>query len=272
MGSPCSKSRDRNSNTIELPFRSTAFEHIIASMVGAILNAAGILLGGMMGLAQRKPLSEAHESSFKVGLGVFAVFYGLRLSWMSFSGSLLHVLKQLLIVLLALSLGKLTGQVLRLQSMSNRLGRDARERISTASPRSPQAANNGLRVTSVLFCAAPLGILGAVQDGLSAYYYPLALKAVMDGLATMGFVRLFGPSAMLSALPVLALEGTLALLCERFLQPMLGAHNLVDPLNAVGGLLVFSVALVILGLKKVELADYLPSLAVAPLLAWFFPF
>jgi uncharacterized membrane protein YqgA involved in biofilm formation len=30
------------------------------------------------------------------------------------------------------------------------------------------------------------------------------------------------------------------------------------------------VALVILGLKKVELADYLPSLAVAPLLTWIF--
>jgi uncharacterized membrane protein YqgA involved in biofilm formation len=32
--------------------------------------------------------------------------------------------------------------------------------------------------------------------------------------------------------------------------------------------LVFSVALVILELKKIELADYLPSLIFAPLLAW----
>ena len=32
--------------------------------------------------------------------------------------------------------------------------------------------------------------------------------------------------------------------------------------------MVFSVALVILELKKIELADYLPSLAFAPLLAW----
>jgi uncharacterized membrane protein YqgA involved in biofilm formation len=32
------------------------------------------------------------------------------------------------------------------------------------------------------------------------------------------------------------------------------------------GLLVFSVALVLLNIKKVELADYLPSLLFAPLL------
>jgi uncharacterized membrane protein YqgA involved in biofilm formation len=34
--------------------------------------------------------------------------------------------------------------------------------------------------------------------------------------------------------------------------------------------MVFCVALIILELKKVELADYLPSLAFAPLLAWMF--
>jgi len=33
-------------------------------------------------------------------------------------------------------------------------------------------------------------------------------------------------------------------------------------------MLVFCVALIILELKKVELADYLPSLLIAPLLTW----
>jgi uncharacterized membrane protein YqgA involved in biofilm formation len=51
---------------------------------------------------------------------------------------------------------------------------------------------------------------------------------------------------------------------------VLETHSLVDSVNAAGGLLVFSVALVILQLKKIELADYLPSLAFAPLLTWVF--
>ena len=90
----------------------------------------------------------------------------------------------------------------------------------------------------------------------------------MDGLATMGFVSIFGWGVMLAALPVLALQGSVTLACAQFLKPFLEAHRLVDPLNATGGLLVFTVALVILELKKIELADYLPSLAFAPLLAW----
>jgi len=73
---------------------------------------------------------------------------------------------------------------------------------------------------------------------------------------------------MLAALPVLVFQGTITLLSAQFLKPFLEAHGLVDAVNAAGGLLVFSVALVILALKKIELADYLPSLIFAPLIAW----
>jgi uncharacterized membrane protein YqgA involved in biofilm formation len=39
--------------------------------------------------------------------------------------------------------------------------------------------------------------------------------------------------------------------------------------GATGGLLIFCVALLVLNLRKVEVSDYLPSLAFAPLLTWF---
>jgi uncharacterized protein len=189
---------------------------------------------------------------------------------MSLNGSFLHILKQLLVMVVALMLGKMVGRLLRLQKMSNRLGRQARDCLTAARPDSPSRLNDGFKTCSALFCAAPLAILGSVQDGLSGYYYPLAVKAVIDGLATMGFVRLFGWGTMLAAVPVLALQGTITLVCAQFLKPVLEPRGLVEPINAVGGLLVFCVALIILELKKLELADYLPSLICAPLLAWVF--
>jgi len=235
---------------------------------GTALNVAGILIGGLIGLTRRKPLPPETESFLKVGLGAFTVFYGLRLTWLSLSGSLGHVLKQLLIAVLAMMLGKLTGRLLRIQKASNRLGQAARERIAAASSPGPRRFSDGFKTCAALFCAAPLAVLGAVQDGLSGYFYPLGVKAVMDGLATMGFVGLFRWGVMLAALPVLAFQGTITLACAQWLKPLLVAHELVDSVNAAGGLLVFCVALVILGLKKIELADYLPSLAFAPLLTW----
>jgi uncharacterized membrane protein YqgA involved in biofilm formation len=247
-------------------------------MIGPILNVAGILAGGVAGLARRKPLSPASESYFRVLLAAFTVFYGLRLTCLSLGGSVAHVSRQVLIVLLALVLGRATGKLLRLQTMSNSLGQGARARIEAAGTGKPVPPGEGFITCSALFCAAPLGLLGAMQDGMgpglpggglaSGYFYPLAVKAVMDGLGTMGFVSVFGWGAMLSALPVLALEGTIALGSARFLKPFLEGHGLVETVNAVGGLLVFSVALVILGLKKIPLADYLPSLVFAPLITW----
>lgn len=239
-------------------------------MTGTALNVAGILVGGVAGLARRKPFSPTQESYLKAALGAFTVFYGLRLAWMSLNGSFPQILKQLLVAVVALMLGRIAGRLLRLQKMSNRLGRAARDRIAAAKPNDPRRASEGFKTCASLYCAAPLAILGSVQDGLSGYYYPLAVKGVMDGLATMGFTRLFGWGVMLAALPVLAFQGTLTLLCWQFLKPVFEARGLIDSINLTGGLLVFCVALVILELKRIELADYLPSLLFAALLAWVF--
>ena len=239
-------------------------------MIGTLLNVAGIVVGGVVGLVRKRPLSPVQQSYLKVLLSVLTVFYGLRLTWNSMSGSFLEMLKQLLIAIAALVLGKLTGHALHLQRMSNRLGQYARRRIAEAKPGVASAPSGGFKTCAVLFCAAPLGILGSIQDGLtlSQYFYPLAIKAFVDGLATMGFSSFFGWGVLLSAIPLLALQGTITLVCAGLLEPFLGAHHLIEPINAVGGLLVFCVALVMLGLKRIELADYLPSLIFAPLVTW----
>ena len=239
-----------------------------SGMIGTVLNAAGILVGGVAGLIRRKPFSPTTESFWKVTLGAFTVFYGLRLTWTSLNGSAWQILKQLLIVVLALGLGRWTGRLLGLQKLSNRLGQNAREQIEQATPEALKAASAGLNVSAVLFCAAPLGIVGAVADGAAGYYYPLAVKAAIDGFAASGLARIFGWSVALASLPVLAFQGTIALLCAEWAGPFLNPRGLLDVTNATAGLLIFSVALVILQIKKITLANYLPSLIFAPLLGW----
>ena len=46
---------------------------------------------------------------------------------------------------------------------------------------------------------------------------------------------MFGWGVVLAALPVLAFQGTLTLICAEWLQPFLKAHDLVDSVNAAGG-------------------------------------
>ena len=249
----------------------------VFNATGAVLNAGGIVLGGIIGFARAgRPLSPQTQAFFKVALGVFAVFFGLRLVWLNVNGRFLQVLGQIGIALLALVLGRLLGRLLRLQRASNRLGQHARQLIEKAKPTDPQRFSNGLNVCAILFCAAPLGIVGAVVDGLAVtpdgagYFYPLAVKALMDGLAMLGFVVMFGPGAMAAALPVLVFQATITLGCRFYLEPFLRAHDLLDSVNAAGGFMICAIAPVIFGIRRVELADYLPCLVVAPVLTWVF--
>jgi Uncharacterized membrane protein, possible Na+ channel or pump len=240
-------------------------------MIGTLLNVAGILIGGTVGIFRRSPLPLINESFLKVALGAFTVYYGLRLSWLSLNGSFPHILKQILIAILALMLGKLSGRLFGLQKFSNSLGRAARERIASITSQSRRDPGVGFKTCAVLFCATPLAILGSMQDGLSGYYYPLAVKGVIEGFGALGFASIMGWGTLLAALPVLVFQGSITLICERWLAPFISSRHLqylLDETNVVGGLLVFCVGLIIFELKKLEVADYLPSLIYAPLLAW----
>jgi hypothetical protein len=242
-------------------------------VTGAFLNAIGILLGGFLGVALRKPPSLRAQVFFRSALGLSAVFLGLRLVWLSLGGTFLSVLGQTLIALLAVTVGFWVGRLLRLQKWSNRLGRRAGDAIAPAQTNVPRNAGDGFAACTVLFCAAPLGWLGAVTDGLSGYFWLLAVKAVMDALAMTGFVKIFRWQAALSAFPVFVLLGGITLACRLYAAPFLDSHSLhehdlINSVNAAAGLIACVVALVIFEVRKVELANFLPCLAVAPLFAW----
>ena len=240
-------------------------------MTGAFLNALGILLGGLFGLARSTPLSARTQDFFRRALGVAAVYSGLRLVWLHINGTFLTCVKQIFIALIALTIGHWIGKLLRLQTLSNHLGRHASGLISAVPAGKPRPPADGFKACTILFCAAPLGVLGAVTDGLGEDYYLLAVKAVMDALATASFVKIFGWPAALSAFPVYAVLGAITLAGRLCTRTLLAAPGLADSVMVTGGLTACVVALVIFEVRKVALANYLPGLLIAPLLTRLLP-
>ena len=110
-----------------------------------------------------------------------------------------------------------------------------------------------------------MAILGSLEDGTRGDIKILAIKSALDGLAAMGFAATFGRGVLLAALPVLAYQGTLTLLAHA-LAAHLNEPLLLGSIRVTGGLVVLCIMVVILDVRKVPLANYLPSLAVAPLL------
>jgi uncharacterized membrane protein YqgA involved in biofilm formation len=222
-------------------------------MIGAVINSAGIVTGGVCALAMKKPIPNRFQLAAKLVLGIYTVWFGLQLTWTSLNGSVKQILKELCIV------------ILRLQELSNSIGQYAARTL--AAERKEKRFSDGFLLATALFCAGPLAVLASVQEGLAGFSPLFVVKAGTDGLATMAFCATFGWGAMASALPVLAFQGCLIRVVQA-LEPMIRNQPwpLIDSINATDGLLIFCVALIILEVKKVRVAEYLPSLILAPLL------
>ncbi|HNQ89992.1 MAG TPA: DUF554 family protein [Verrucomicrobiota bacterium] len=237
-------------------------------MLGTIINAASVIAGSAAGLATRAQLAPARQQQLRILLGAFTVFIGLSITWSGLRGPLTTFAGRLLLLLTALILGRFVGHSLGLQRHLNRVGQFARQRLFRGDTASPSPSRGDAFVAcSLLLCATPLALLGPLMEGLFGDWRVLALKSVMDGLAVWAFAREHRWPVAASAFPLFVWQGTLTLLARALLPPLESA--LVLPaISAAAGMLVFTVALVILEIKKVELANYLPSLIVAPLLAW----
>jgi uncharacterized membrane protein YqgA involved in biofilm formation len=242
-------------------------------VIGTLINTGAVLLGGSVGLLSSKSPSERLQVNLKYLLGALVIYVGFSTTWKSLGNSgFSHVPKQLFIVFAALIAGNQIGRLLRLQERLNSVGEFARKAMTRGASGEGNRWSDGFVTCTLLFCVGPMAIIGSIEDGLNGNFRTLAIKSAMDCLAALAFARTFGWGVLASAVPVLAYQGTITL-AARSIKPFLDEHpDLLYALNASGGLIVVCIAVVILEIQKVPLANYLPTLLVAPLLAWWLGF
>ena len=241
--------------------------------LGTFFNVLCILVGGTVGLILSRQLPDETQRlvrKFLAGLTVVAGGYmvatGLYGGW-KYAEGIWDFLLLGLITLLAISFGNLFGTWLKLQERLDKLGQEAKRRLIKPDEEDGDRFSDGFVTCTVLFTVGPMSILGCVEDGLGNVPKVLIVKSIMDGIATMCFAPRFGAGVMLSAVPLLAYQGTVTLLASH-LEFMKNEPMLLASFNLVGGLLVLTIMLVILEIQKVPLANYLPALVLGPLLTW----
>ena len=171
----------------------------------------------------------------------------------------------MLVVLGSLVVGGIVGSLLRLEARVEALGGRLQARLAGgASSPDRQRFIEGFVVSSLLFCTGPLTLLGSLSDGLGLGADQLYLKSALDGFAAIAFAAAFGWGVAASALTVLVVQGGLTLAGVLLGDVLSDAQ--VAAMTAVGGLLLLGVALRLLRLREVPVADLLPALALAPVL------
>jgi uncharacterized membrane protein YqgA involved in biofilm formation len=171
----------------------------------------------------------------------------------------------MLIVLGSLLLGGIAGSLLRLEQRVEGLGGWLQRRLAgDADSAARHRFIEGFVVSSLVFCTGPLTILGSLNDGLGHGGDQILLKSVLDGFAAVAFAASFGWGVAASALTIAVVQGSLTLLGVALGNVLPDAE--LAAITACGGLLLVGVALRLLRIREIPVADLLPALLVAPVL------
>jgi uncharacterized membrane protein YqgA involved in biofilm formation len=170
-----------------------------------------------------------------------------------------------LVVLGSLVLGGIIGSLARLENRLEQFGGWMQTRLSpTDAGETRERFIEGFVLSSLVFCVGPLTILGSINEGLGRGSDQLMLKSVLDGFASLAFAASFGLGVMAAALSVALIQGSLTMVGVLLGSVLPEAHLLA--LTATGGLVLIGVAMRLLDLKPMPVADLLPALVIAPLL------
>ncbi|HET8569845.1 MAG TPA: DUF554 domain-containing protein [Candidatus Limnocylindria bacterium] len=218
---------------------------------GTLLNAATVLVGGLIGTFLGDRMPARVRENFIRGAGLFAIAIGLKLA--IDTASPLYPLGSVL-------LGGLVGASLDLDRRLNELGEWLQRRVGGGRG----TVSEAFVTSTIVFCVGPLTFLGSIQNGLTGDMTLLAIKSALDGFAAIAFAAALGWGVLLSIAVILVYQGGLAAGAALF-QGLLSEAQLREA-NAAGGLLLLGVGLRLLKVRDVGVADFLPAIVVAPLL------
>lgn len=240
--------------------------------IGTAVNVLTVLAGTSAGVLVGHRLPERTRRVVTDGLGLVT----LLIAGTSAAAVADRVLSDavgssapMLIVLGSVLVGGIAGSLLRiedrLESFGGVLQRIAVRRLGAGGgSEARERFVQGFVVSSLVFCVGPLTILGSINEGLGNGADQLLLKSALDGFAAIAFAASFGWGVAASVLALIAIQGGLTVLGAGLGSFVPQAH--LSALTATGGLLLVGVALRLLDLKQVKVADLLPALLVAPLL------
>jgi len=215
-------------------------------MIGTFVNMGTIVLGSLIGGLVKKVIKEEYSQCLFTAMGLAAAGLGINAIVQNMPDSNYPVL-----FIASLAIGSLIGTILKLD-----------ERISRVSEKhsSDGKLGQGLITGCLLFCVGTLSILGPVQSALYQDHTYLFTNAMLDLVTAMVLASTYGIGMMLAAGVLFMWQGSiygLTMLLGNFITA-----NMMTELSIVGGFLIASSGLAILGIKDCKTLNMLPSLAI----------
>jgi len=227
-------------------------------MIGTLANTASIIAGSLLGYFAGKRIKAVGSPLITQAMGLLTLILGLQMALKASSSALM------LTLLLSLVLGGLLGELLHIEEFLEKVGAKVSSRLKFKEG----GIARGFVGASLLFCVGPMAILGSLADGLKGDYQLLLLKSIMDGTASIFLTNSLGIGVFFSAFSIFLYQGALTLLAHLFAAQF--PESLILCLTVVGGALIVLLGFNLLGIKRFEVANFLPALLFAPFFQFLF--
>lgn len=224
-------------------------------VLGTVLNVATIVAGSAVGVLCGNRLADRVREMLINALGLFTLAIGISMTFKS---------QNPLVPLGGVLIGGLLGEWWHIELQLRRVGAWLEARFGgDTSEEGTARFIKGFVSSSLVFCVGPMAILGSINDGLKHDVHLLAIKSVLDGIASIAFAATMGIGVIFSAVAILIYQGTLTLFAAQ-LKTLL-SEPMIAEMTAAGGLLIMGIGIgPLLELRKIRVANYLPALVIAP--------
>ncbi|MDD3222743.1 MAG: DUF554 domain-containing protein [Clostridia bacterium] len=235
------------------------------SGLGTIINVTGVLLGGIFGKFFGSFLSDQCQDTLNTVCGISVLFIGIGGAlegMLSINGSSVTSGKSMLIIA-CLVLGAFIGEILDIEGKFEQFGEWLKIKTGNAKDLS---FVDGFVTASLTISIGAMAIVGSIEDGIYGDYSILATKAILDLIIIMVMTCSMGKGCVFAAIPVGIFQGAITVLA-RFIKPIMTASALGN-LSLIGSILIFCVGLNLVWGKKVRVANLLPAIVFAVVIAF----
>ncbi|THF88678.1 DUF554 domain-containing protein [Deinococcus sp. KSM4-11] len=249
---------------------------LLSQLSGTFVNVSAVLLGTLIGLTIGGRLPERTQRTLLQTLSLAVLFIGLDMAG-NVNRVTGGVVPGVILTLLSLATGAVTGEALGIEDRLERLGERLRARFQGGG-----RFTEGFVAASLLFCVGPMTVIGGLQNGLTGDSSTYVLKSVLDGIAALALAGVYGVGVAFSAVTVLVVQGGISLAAGAFAAGLLGG---ADPailktnpyillITGAGGMVIIGISwnLMLAGLgfddRRVRVGSLLPALVIAPLALW----
>jgi uncharacterized membrane protein YqgA involved in biofilm formation len=236
--------------------------------VGTLVNIATVALGTLAGVVVGARIPERIRTTALQVVGLVTLVIGIDEALGT---------RNVVFPLVALILGAVIGELLRIEDRLEGVGERIRRRVEKRGG-DPEPADGaprhrfveGFVAASVLFCVGPLTVLGSIRDGLGGpdHAQLLLVKSALDGLVAVVFASTLGWGVGFSVLTIAVVQGSLTLGAGA--ADSILTARMVTEMTAAGGVMILGIGLRLLDVRQVPVASLLPALVLAPVLVALF--